>query len=145
MPLTDTLAVMRKMPLFRQLDDRRIRVIAMTGQVLRLRTGERLWEKGDPGDSVLIVLSGEADVLFPLPDSPTETSIAVLGEGELVGEMAVLTGRPRSTAIAARSDLEVLQIEGTTVLGLLREFPELALEVIKVLALRLEASNARAV
>lgn len=144
MPLNATMEVLERMSLFRQLDTRRLRVIAMTGRALTLRAGERLWEKGDGGDAVLIVLTGEADVLMP-SEGGSEVSIAVLGSGEIVGEMAVLTGRPRSTAIAARTDMEVLEIEGETMLGLLREFPELALELIRVLALRLETSNARAV
>lgn len=143
MTLNSSIDVLRRMPLFRHLDDRRIRVIAMTGTQLTVRAGERLWEKGDAGEEVLIVLAGEADVL--MPSETGETSIAVLGPGEIVGEMAVLTGRPRSTAVAARTDMEVLELEGAAMLGLLREFPELALELIRVLALRLEMSNARAV
>jgi len=142
MSLASTVEVLRSMPLFQRLDERRLRVIAMTGEVLDVRRGERLWNKGDEGDAAYIVLSGEADVLLPAADG--DVSLACLGAGEIVGEMAVLTGNPRSTAIAARSDLSVLRLEGATVMALLREFPELAIELIRVLARRLEATNAQA-
>lgn len=143
MTLSNTLDVLKRMPLFRGLDERRLRVIAMTGDVLAIRSGERLWEKGDEGDTVIIVLHGEASVLVPTGSS--EAAVAVLGPGEIIGEMAVLTGSPRSTAIAAQSDLRILRLDGRIVLDLLREFPELAIEFIKVLAQRLEATNAKAV
>jgi len=143
MSLASTLEILRGMALFRHLDDRRLRIVAMTGQVLSMRPGERLCEKGEAGDSAFILLSGEVDVLMPSAEG--ETRIAGAGPGEIVGEMAVLTGNPRSTAIAARTELRVLRLDEATVLGLLREFPELSIEFIRVLAQRLEAANARAV
>ncbi|MEM6421407.1 MAG: cyclic nucleotide-binding domain-containing protein [Pseudomonadota bacterium] len=143
MTLSSTLAVLKDMPMFRGLDERRLRVIAMTGEVLAVRSGERLWEKGDDGDTVIIVLDGEASVLVPTTGG--EAAVAVLGAGQIIGEMAVLTGSPRSTAIAAQSDLRILRLDGRIVLDLLREFPDLAIEFIRVLAQRLEATNAKAV
>lgn len=53
-------------------------------------------------------------------------------------------GRPRSTAVAAHSEVRLLRIDGATVMELLREFPDLAIEVIRVLAARLERTNAQA-
>ncbi|MGF1552063.1 MAG: cyclic nucleotide-binding domain-containing protein [Paracoccaceae bacterium] len=143
MSLARTLDVMRRMPLFQSLDDRRLRVLAMTGEALTLRAGERLWERGDEGDSAVIVIEGAVDILMPGEDG--EQAIAQLGAGEVIGEMAVLTGNPRSTAVAARTDLRVLRLDGDTLIGLLREYPELSLSVIKVLADRLEATNAKVV
>jgi len=141
MSLTTTLAVLRGMPLFRHLDAQRLRIVALSGRVLVVRPGERLWEKGAEGDAAYIVLDGAVEVLMPGEEG--ETAIAEIGAGEIVGEMAVLTGNPRSTAIAARTDTRLLRLEGETVLGLLREFPELSLEVIRILAARLEEANAR--
>ncbi|MEO1273984.1 MAG: cyclic nucleotide-binding domain-containing protein [Pseudomonadota bacterium] len=150
MTLSAALSVLKTMPLLRVLDERRLRVIVMTGDLLSIRQGERLWEKGDDGDSVIIVLEGQATVLVPPRDGAAangahETAVAVLGPGEIIGEMAVLTGSPRSTAIAAQTDLRVLRLDGGIVLDLLHEFPELAIEFIRVLAQRLEATNARVV
>jgi len=141
MSLTATLEVLRAMPLFRQLDPARLRLVALAGRVQVLRAHERLWEQGDAGDEVYILLAGSVDVLVPSDGS--EVSVAVIGPGEIVGEMAVLTGNPRSTAIAAREDSRLLRLEGDTVLDLLREFPELSLEVIRILAERLDRANAR--
>ena len=142
MSLSATLEVLRAMALFRQLDPARLRLVALAGRVQVLRARERLWERGEAGDHVYIVLAGSVDVL--VPSDGGEVSVAVIGSGEIVGEMAVLTGNPRSMAIAAREDSRLFRLEGDTVLGLLREFPELSLEVIRILADRLDRANARA-
>lgn len=141
MSLTATLDVLRSMRLFSRLDEPRLRVIAMTGEKLILHDGERLAEKGDAGDAAYIVLSGDVDIR--VPSDPGEISVAVLGPGEIVGEMAVLTGNPRSTAIVARGQLKVLRLGRDALLDLMREFPDLSIEIIRILAERLEATNAR--
>ncbi|MGF1501932.1 MAG: Crp/Fnr family transcriptional regulator [Paracoccaceae bacterium] len=143
MSLHQNLKVLSEMPLFRNIDPRRLRVIAMTGETLAFRAGERLFEKGDDGDAAYVVLRGEVDVLVPVPAG--ETSVAVLGPGQIVGEMAVLTDGIRSTAIAAKSDVEVMRFDRSVILSLLREFPDFSLEMIRVLARRLEATTARSV
>jgi CRP-like cAMP-binding protein len=141
MSLQRTLDVLKEMPLFRQVDDRRLRVIALMGEVATLKAGERLAEKGEPGDAAYVVLSGEIDIRVPTAGG--EISVARLGPGQIVGEMALLTDRPRSAAMAALTDLVVLRLDRPTLMSLLREFPDFALEMIRVLALRLEATTAR--
>ncbi len=143
MSLGSTLEVLRRMPLFQALDERRLKVIAMTGQVLSFLPGERIAEKGEDGDAAYVILAGEVRVLMPREGG--ETLITSLGPGEIVGELAVLTGNPRATALAAEGDLKLLRLERDAVLALLREYPDVALGVIRVIAARLEAMNARAV
>lgn len=143
MSLKRSVDVLTDMPLFRKIDGKRLRVIAMMAEQLSFRAGERLFEKGDEGDAAFIVLDGEVDVLVPVGSG--ETSVAVLGPGQIVGEMAVLTDQPRSTAIAARTDLRVMRFDRGMVLNLLREFPDFALELIRVLAQRLETTTMRSV
>lgn len=143
MSLQGTVEVLKRMPLFGNVDEARLRIIAMSGARLKFRPGERLAEKGEDGDAAFIVLDGTVDVMVPTPGG--EVSVAALGPGELVGEMAVLTGQPRSTGIVARSDLTVLQLEGSVLLRLLQEFPDIALQVIRILAKRLEETTARSV
>ncbi|MEM9781422.1 MAG: cyclic nucleotide-binding domain-containing protein [Pseudomonadota bacterium] len=139
MSLNDTVAVLRSMPLFRSLDETRLRVVALSGRPLTYDDGERLWEKDDPGPYVVIVLEGSAQIILPTPEG--DTVIATLGSGEVVGEMAVLTGARRSTAVAAKGRLKLLRVEGEVLLELLAEFPALALQLCQVLALRIEATN----
>jgi CRP-like cAMP-binding protein len=125
--------------MFRNIDPKRLRLFAFMGETLTYRAGERLFERGDDGNAAYIIIDGTVDVLVPVEDG--ETAVAALGSKEIFGEMAVLCDQPRSTAIAARTDLTVLRLQRSTFLNLLREFPDVALELIKVLASRLEATT----
>lgn len=146
MSLAATLDVLKRVPVLRPLDEARLRVIAMTGAVMRLLPGERVAEKGDEGDAAFIILEGGVDVVLPGADGD-EVTLTTLGPGEIVGELAVLTGNPRATSLAASGagELTLLRLEREAVLELLREYPDVALAIIKVIAERLERTNAKAV
>ncbi len=139
MSLNQTVEVMREVPVFRNVDPKQLRLFAFMGETLTFRASERLFEQGDDGDAAYIVIDGKVDVL--VPTNGGEASVAVLGEKEIFGEMAVLCDRTRSTAIAAKTDLTVLRLERSVMLKLLHEFPDVALEMIRVLADRLEATT----
>ena len=139
MSLNKAVQVLQETPLFRNVDLKRLRVVAMMGESQAYRAKERLFEKGDEGDAAFIVIDGEVDVL--VPDEGGEQSVAILGEGEIFGELAVICDQARSTAIAARGELEVLRLDRDVVLNLLREFPDISLEMIRILGGRLERTT----
>lgn len=136
MSLNKAVEMMMETPMFRNVDPKRLRLFAFMGETLSYRAGERLFEKGDEGDAAFLIIDGTVDVL--VPSDRGETAVATLGPKELFGEMAVLCDQPRSTAIAASSELKVLRLERSVLLRLLHEFPDIALEIVKVLAHRLE-------
>lgn len=139
MSLNDAVEVMCEIPMFRKVDPKRLRLFAFMGETLMYRAGERLFEKGEEGDAAYIVLMGEVDVLIPTGDG--EISVAVLGAKEIFGEMAVLCEQPRTTAIAAKTDVRVLRLERKALMDMLHEFPDISLELVKVLASRLETTS----
>jgi CRP/FNR family transcriptional regulator, cyclic AMP receptor protein len=101
--------------------------------------GTVLFEEGQPGHVMYIVVAGEIEIRRRVGDA--ERVLAVLGDGEFFGEMAILSGRPRSATAVARSAARLLVIDGTTFEAMLRARPEIALRLIKALAARLEATN----
>ncbi|MEM9044112.1 MAG: cyclic nucleotide-binding domain-containing protein [Pseudomonadota bacterium] len=141
MNLNDAVDVMQGTPIFRKLDPKRLRVVAMMGETLSYRAGERLFEAGEEGDSAYIILAGSVDVVVKVRDG--EVTVATLKEGEIFGEIAVLTGQPRTTAIQACSDLSVLRLDRPTTTNLVREFPDIALEIIRVMADRLKDTSSQ--
>ncbi len=139
MSLNHAVQVLEEMPLFRNIDLKRLRVVAMMGESLTYRAGERLFEKGDEGDAAFIIINGEVEVLVPVDGG--EQSVATLGRGEIFGELAVICDQTRSTAIAAHSELETLRLDRTVVLNLMREFPDISLEMVRILGRRLERTT----
>ena len=139
MSLNQAVQVLQEMPLFRNIDLKRLRVVAMMGESRTYRAAERLFEKGDEGDAAYIIIDGEVEVLVPADGG--EQSVAVLSKGEIFGELAVICDQARSTAIAARTNLEALRLDRNTVLNLMREFPDITLEMVRILGGRLERTT----
>jgi CRP/FNR family transcriptional regulator, cyclic AMP receptor protein len=101
--------------------------------------GTVLFEEGQPGDFMYVIASGEVEIRRTVGE--TERVLAVLPAGEFFGEMAILNARPRSATAVVRVDSRLVVIEGTTFEAMLRARPEIALRIIKALALRLENAN----
>lgn len=101
--------------------------------------GAVVFEEGQPGHDMYIVLSGEIEIRRAV--GGVERVLAVLASGEFFGEMAILSGRPRSATAVVRSPARLLVIDGTTFEAMLRARPEIALRLIKALAARLDSTN----
>ena len=101
--------------------------------------GTVLFEEGQPGDYMYVVQAGEVEIRRMVGE--TERVLAVLSPGEFLGEMAILNGRPRSATAVVRTAARLVVIEGKTFEAMLRARPEIALRIIKTLALRLESAN----
>src|SRR5437870_3616811 len=81
----------------------------LSAQVRRrsYREGRVVFEEGEPGDGLYVILSGTVKISLASPEGD-ETVIALLAHGECFGEMAVVDGRPRSATATALEAAEVL-------------------------------------
>jgi cAMP-dependent protein kinase regulator len=95
---------------------------------LSFSAGQKVVEEGDSGDSMYIVRSGRARVTAHLLGK--EIELAVLEEGDVFGEVAFLTGRPRTAAVIADGPLEVFEIS--------RRYLERIIEMNPVVLSRIE-------
>lgn len=139
MSLNKAVEAMQQTPIFSGIDPKRLRLLAFMSESLTYRAGELLFDQGDEGDSAFVVIDGSASVLINIGGEKKE--VAVIGSKQIFGEMAVLCDIPRTAAIGAKSDLEVLRIDREAFLKLLSEFPEVSLQVMRFLAARLEATT----
>ena len=101
--------------------------------------GTVLFEEGQPGDYMYVVQAGEVEIRRMVGE--TERVLATLTPGEFLGEMAILNGRPRSATAVVKTPARLVVIEGKTFEAMLRARPEIAMRIIKALALRLESAN----
>lgn len=98
-----------------------------------------LFEEGQPGDHMYVVTSGQVEIRRKVGE--TDRVLAVLTPGDFFGEMAILNARPRSATAVTRVDSRLLVVEGRMFEAMLRARPEIALRIIKTLAMRLENAN----
>ena len=139
MSLDKAVEAMQQTPIFTGIDPKRLRLLAFMSESLTYRAGELLFDQGDEGDSAFVVIDGSASVLINIGGEKKE--VAVIGSKQIFGEMAVLCDIPRTAAIGAKSDLDVLRIDRDAFLKLLSEFTEVSLQVMRFLAARLEATT----
>lgn len=82
------------------------------------RQGQRILERGDPGHSVLFVLSGQV-LAVQWTESGREIVYSDIGPGSAFGELSVISGGPRSLSLYARTDCNLLEIPGECLLELI--------------------------
>jgi CRP/FNR family cyclic AMP-dependent transcriptional regulator len=97
-----------------------------------------LFSQGDESDGLYIIKSGRVKV-FISDDSGKEMMIAVLGPGEVVGEIASLDGERRTASVAAVEPATVLHIGHDDFKNFLKENHELAFEIIQILTRRIRS------
>ncbi len=99
--------------------------------------GQELMRAGEPGDTMHVIQSGLVKV--PIVDeSGAEKMVFHLGPGELVGEMALLTGEPRSADVIALHQTSTVSLDRATLQPLLEDYPNLAKFLTEILGRRLE-------
>jgi CRP/FNR family transcriptional regulator, cyclic AMP receptor protein len=146
MLLKDEVDLLRKVPLFAHMDPAKLKLLAFTSTRASFKPGQELFHQGDEGDAAYLILSGEATVIA---DTPTgEVPVATVGQNAVVGEIAILCEVPRTASVRAVSPLETLKIEKEHFLRLIREFPDMGVEIMRELGQRLtrttmELSQAR--
>jgi MFS family permease len=95
------------------------RAAFLTGATFhRAGRGTAIVKQGDAGDSAFFVLGGKAVAGAPEADG-TYQALASMGAGDFFGEIAAITGSPRTANVIAEDDLELIQVPGATVKGLL--------------------------
>jgi LmbE family N-acetylglucosaminyl deacetylase len=104
----------------------------------RFEGGAFLARQGEPGEELFLVVDGEVEILKQ-GERGAQTFVA--RRGEAVGELAALAGVPRSASLRARGSVRTLTMRGSHFRGLLREHPDLAEDVIKLLANRLATTE----
>jgi CRP-like cAMP-binding protein len=110
--LKERLGLLSKCDLLRHLPPEEIEAILPYVRPRRLDADEILFRVGDHGDALYIVAHGSVRVLADSQESATTASrpIAILGEGQAFGEMALLTDGPRTATIRAAANTELLEI-----------------------------------
>jgi len=138
--LNEEVELLRKIPLFAKLEPSKLKLLAFTSERLTYEPGHKLFDQGDMGDAAYIIVEGEADVLVKTPKG--EIRVATLSRNDFVGEIAILCDVPRTATVAAKTELVTLRISKELFFRLIAEFPQMAVEIMRVLANRLEHTTA---
>jgi CRP-like cAMP-binding protein len=131
--------LLRRIPFFAEIEPAKLKLLTFMSERVGYDAGKTLFRQGDRADAAYLIIEGEAEVIVELQTGPM--TIATLGPHEIVGEMAILCDVPRTATVRAKSRLVALRIAKDPFMRMVREFPNMAISIMRELAHRLEMTN----
>ncbi len=132
--------VLRQAPLFSALDDEAMAALRTSMATIRLRRGEALFHEGDSGDKLYVVLEGKVKLGRTSSDG-RENLLAIMGPGQMFGELSLFDPGPRSATLTAVTDAEFASLSHEDLLRWLEDRPSVARGLLAQLAQRLRKAN----
>jgi CRP/FNR family cyclic AMP-dependent transcriptional regulator len=125
--------VLRSTDMFAGLDDRVLARLAASAVRRTYGRGQYLWYQGDDGDHLVVVACGLLKIVVS-SEQGDEVVLATLGRREVIGELAMLDGCPRSASVVAVEPTTAMLLPRSIVIGLMREHPEVLDAVLRSLS-----------
>lgn len=141
MSLNEEVELLRNIPMFAKMEPSKLKLLAFTSERLTYEPGQVLFNQGDMGDAAYIIVEGEAVVVVDTPKG--QLTLATLTRNDFVGEIAILCDVPRTATVQAKSQLVTLVISKELFFRLVSEFPQMAVEIMRELAHRVEKTTAQ--
>ena len=135
MSLEQEVELIRQFPIFSKIQPAMQKLLCFSSERLTYDIGQVMFNAGDAADAAYIIIEGKVEISVPTPSGPI--IVNTLGKNELLGEIAIFGEVPRTATAKATAKLETLKISKDMFIKVIRENPDAAVELIKILAGRL--------
>ena len=132
--------MVRRAPLFAALDDEAQQALLAQMSSSRLERGDILFREGDQGDTLYVIGEGKVKLGRTSADG-RENLIAILGPGEMFGELSLFDPGPRTMTATAVAETQLMGLGNDSLTMLLAGRPEVAKALLAALAARLRRTN----
>ena len=126
----EKLELLKRIPLFAGFDRHKIERLGMLADEVDVPAGRVLMRQGEMGDDLMVVVSGEVGV------ERDGARLNTLGPGDFFGEIALIERGPRTATVVAEAPTRLLVVNHRDFHALMEEFPEVAAQLLAVLAHR---------
>jgi CRP-like cAMP-binding protein len=123
------------LPLLARLNHDDLRALAEMGAIRKHGAGATIFRQGDAGDAMHVIVDGSVRVSVVAADG-REATVALLGPGECLGELALLDGRPRSGSATASEATRTMVVSRDNFRNWLSHRPRAALELLETMSIR---------
>ena len=123
--------LLKRVPLFERCSQRELTEIARLADELDLPKARDLTREGAGGFEFLVLVEGEADVLR------SGRVVNELGPGDFVGEIALVTGQPRTATVRTRGPARILVVSATGFRALMHDVPSIQDKVLAAITARI--------
>jgi len=133
----DKIEVLARLPLFEACSERDLDKVASIAVECNRPAGTTLTREGQEGGLLFVILDGKAEILR------NGRALGTLTAGDVVGELALIDGYPRSASVRAVTDVHLLEIPAAEFRGLVRGSPKLVRNLLQALAHRIRDMDER--
>ena len=133
----DKIAILSRLPLFETCTKRELSSIASAAVDTERRAGSILTREGRDGGLMFVIVDGEAEV------ERDGTVIKRLGPGDVIGELSLIDGLPRSANVKAATDVRVLELTREDFIELANQSPKFLMNLLRALAMRIRDMDER--
>jgi CRP/FNR family cyclic AMP-dependent transcriptional regulator len=134
--------LLASIPLFASLEPPVLQALEARMQRRTFERGETIFLKGDDGDTLYVILTGEVKIVLASPGGQ-ESILIVFGDGDFFGEMALFDAKPRSADAVAVGTTAMLTLHRREFEQFVRENPEVAFPIFRALTSRLRRTTHR--
>lgn len=142
----DKMAVLSSSPLFDMLSNQELEYVAELARPRKFAAGQTVFEEGELGDSLYVIVSGEIEVLRRDGDG-AQKLLTTLAAPQFFGEMSLIDKEYRSATVRARSDAELLHLTAENLTTFRKQYRDgftfVVINIARVLSSRLRDANTR--
>ena len=135
MSIEQEVELIRRIPIFQRIQPAMQKLLCFGSERLTYDPGQTLMKAGDAADAAYVLIEGTAEVTVDSPKGPLV--ISTMGQHQIVGEIAIFGDVPRTATVTAVTKVEALKISKELFINIIRQNPDAAIEVLRVLATRL--------
>jgi CRP-like cAMP-binding protein len=139
MSLEQEVELIRQFPIFSKIQPAMQKLLCFSAERLTYDAGQVIFNAGDTADAAYVVIEGTVEISVPTPSGPIV--INTMTKNEILGEIAIVGEVPRTATAKALTKLETLKISKELFIKIIRENPDAAIELIKILASRLASTT----
>ncbi len=136
--LDEEILFLKQVEVFSSLSAEELRIVLDRGRMETHARGSVIFDIGDPADAVYVVKKGVVEICRRRGEGDEMSVVAYLGEGDPIGETAIITGSSRGSMGRVPERAEILRIDKASFMDLLGHIPGLLLTLLRIFAKRLE-------
>ncbi len=140
MDLAEETDLLRKIPLFAKMETSKLKLLAFASEIVSFDSGDVVINNGDSADVAYVIMEGAVDIITETDTGPVVT--VTLSENQIIGELGLINNTPRIATLIANGDLKAMKITDEMFFRMLRENPEVSLDLIRMLSDKLTRSHA---
>lgn len=135
MSLEQEVELIRRIPIFKMIQPAMQKLLCFGSERLTYDAGQIVFRAGDAADAAYVLIEGAVEITVASPKGPI--LVNTIGRNEIIGEIAIFGDVPRTATVTATSRVEALKISKELFINVIRQNPDAAIELIRILATRL--------